>query len=185
MSPRARPVAAFLRGINLGARNRVPMAELRELLAGAGYGDVRTHLQSGNVVLDASKAPSTLERELSKLIGDEFGFDVAVIVRTLDELRDVVEYAPLLPVADDGSKHFVAFCSAEPDAAGVAALLEEDWGKDRVAARGRELYAWCPDGMRNSRLMQRLGGAKLGASATVRNWNTVTKVVELAEEERG
>jgi uncharacterized protein (DUF1697 family) len=182
---RARPVAALLRGINLGSRNRVPMARLRELLEEAGHGDVRTHLQSGNVVLLSAKAPSTLERELSKLVSGEFGFDVAVIVRTADELREIAENAPLRSVANDGSKHFVAFCAAEPDSAGVAALLDEDWGKDRVAARGRELYAWCPDGMRNSRLMQRLGGAKLGTSTTVRNWNTVTKLLELAKAPDG
>ena len=179
---RARPVVALLRGINLGSRNRVAMPRLREILEEAGFDDVRTYVNSGNVVLSTGQQPATAGRAIEKAIAAEFGFDVAVVVRTEAELADIAEHAPLRKVATDGSKHFVAFCSKDPDADALAKLEGEDWGKDRVASRGREVYAWCPDGMRNSNLMKRLGSAKLAPAVTVRNWNTVAKVLDMARD---
>ena len=81
---------ALLRAINLGAKRRVPMARLREVLS-AGYGDVVTHLQSGNVVLTSRKQPATLERELRRTLSEEFGFDIPVIVRSHAQLAELVE----------------------------------------------------------------------------------------------
>lgn len=176
---RARPVVALLRAINLGSRNRVAMARLREILGEAGFEDVRTYVNSGNVVLGTTKPPLATRRAIEKAIAAEFGFAVDVVIRTKAELTDIVEHAPLADRATDGSKHFVVFCSEDPDPAAMAKLAGEDWGMDELARRGRELYVWCPEGMRDSNLMKRLSAAKLAPVVTVRNWNTVIRVVEM------
>jgi uncharacterized protein (DUF1697 family) len=173
---------ALLRGINLGPNRRVPMAELRALLADAGHEDVRTHLQSGNVLLTSRTAPAKLERELREQIDAALGVDVEVVVRTRDELAGAIQGNPLADVADDPKRLQVSFCSAEPGEDVLARLEEAGKGGERVAVRGREIYAWHPDGIQRSKLAQLLGDRRLGFTATARNWNTVTKLLELADE---
>ena len=171
---------ALLRGINLASRNRVPMPGLREALGAAGYEDVATLVQSGNIVLTSSKKPKTLEREISKLVLDEFGVEAATVVRTRDELEGVIERNPI-PDGPSIPKLFqVTFFSDEPDAAAVATLVEQDFGDERVEVIGREAYAWHPDGIQKSKLARELG-KRLRADGTARNWNTVTKLLELAD----
>src|SRR4051812_29217107 len=91
----------LLRGINLGSRNRVAMAELRDMLTDAGFGDVRTYLQSGNVVLASDASPEEIRTDVERLIADRFGLEIAVVVRTRDELAEIVERNPLRDVATD------------------------------------------------------------------------------------
>ena len=171
---------ALLRGINLGARNRVSMPDLRAALGEAGYGDVATLVQSGNIVLTSSKQPKTLEREISKLVKDTSGVESATVVRTRDELADVIERNPI-PDGPSTPKLFqVTFFSSEPDADRVAELTEQDFGDERVAVIGREAYAWHPGGIQRSKLARELGKA-LRNEGTARNWNTVTKLLELAD----
>src|SRR4029077_7333748 len=104
----------LLRGINLGARNRIAMPELRRLLASAGFADVRTYVQSGNVVLSSDLPPERLARECERQIASGFGFDVEIVVRTRDELAEIVRLNPLRTVADDPKRYQVSFLSAEP-----------------------------------------------------------------------
>jgi uncharacterized protein (DUF1697 family) len=171
---------ALLRGINLASRNRVSMPDLRRALAEAGYEDVVTLVQSGNIVLTSSKEPKTLEREITKLVNDEFGVDAATVVRTRDELAGVIERNPI-PDGPSIPKLFqVTFFSDEPDAARVARLTEQDFGNEQLVVIGREAYAWHPDGIQKSKLARELGKGLRG-DGTARNWNTVTKLLELAD----
>jgi len=171
---------ALLRGINLASRNRVSMPELRKALGEAGYEDVVTLVQSGNIVLTSSKQPKTLEREISALVKTEFGVDCATVVRTRDELAGVIERNPI-PDGPSIPKLFqVTFFSDEPDAARVAQLTEQDFGNERVEVIGREAYAWHPDGVQKSKLARELGKGLRG-DGTARNWNTVKKLLELAD----
>ena len=171
---------ALLRGINLGSRNRVSMPDLRAALGAAGYEDVTTLVQSGNIVLTSAKKPKTLEREISKLVLDEFGVESATVVRTRDELAGVIERNPI-PDGPSIPKLFqVTFFSDEPDAEAVAKLAEQDFGNERVEVIGREAYAWHPDGIQKSKLARELGKGLRGGG-TARNWNTVTKLLELAD----
>jgi uncharacterized protein (DUF1697 family) len=171
---------ALLRGINLGSRNRVAMPDLRKALEAAGYEDVATLVQSGNIVLTSSKRPKTLEREISKLVLDELGVEAATVVRTRDELAGAIERNPI-PDGPSIPKLFqVTFFSDEPDAARVEKLLALDYGNERVAVIGREAYAWHPDGIQKSKLARELGKGLRG-DGTARNWNTVTKLLELAD----
>ena len=170
---------ALLRGINLGSRNRVPMPELRTALGEAGYEDVATLVQSGNIVLTSAQQPKTLEREISKLVLDEFGVTAGTVVRTRDELEGVIERNPI-PDGPSTPKLFqVTFFPDEPDPAAVEELNATDFGSEQVAVIGREAYAWHPDGIQKSKLARALG-AGLRADGTARNWNTVTKLLELA-----
>ncbi len=170
----------LLRGINLGPHKRVAMPELRALLSEAGFGDVRTYVQSGNVVLSSSGSPSDVAAESERLIADRFGFEVDVIARTGEELAEVVARNPLADVAVNPKRYQVSFLDAEPDPAvleRIAALRAEP---ERLVAIGRELYAWHPDGIGRSKLWSKLAGSGLGVRATARNWTTVTALEEMA-----
>jgi uncharacterized protein (DUF1697 family) len=173
---------AFLRGINVGPHRRIAMGDLRELLTSFGYGDVQTYLQSGNVVLTTDIAPERLERELEAQIAAGLGVDTAVVVRTRDEIADVVDRNPLRDVADDPKRYQVSFLSAAPDADAVRELSAIDVAPERCVFSGREVYAWHPDGMQRSPLAKLLSDRRLGVTATARNWTTVTKVLSLADE---
>ena len=171
---------ALLRGINLGAHNRVPMPDLRTALGEAGYEDVATLVQSGNIVLTSAKQPRTLEREISALVRKRFDVDCATVVRARDELAGVIERNPI-PEGPSTPKLFqVTFFSETPDPAGVARLAGLDLSPERVEVIGREAYAWHPEGIQKSRLARELGKA-LGPGGTARNWNTVTKLLALAD----
>jgi uncharacterized protein (DUF1697 family) len=172
---------ALLHGVNLGPNRRVGMADLRGLLTGLGYGDVRTHLQSGNVVLDAAASGATLERELERHISGAAGFDVAVAVRSRAELARIVERNPLGDVADDPARYLVSFLAAKPAATVVRGLAGLDVAPERFVVSGREIYAWHPHGVQRSKLAAALSARRLGVGATARNWNTVTKLLELAD----
>jgi uncharacterized protein (DUF1697 family) len=172
---------ALLRGINLGSNRRVAMGELREALTEAGYEDVRTHLQSGNVLLTSDDPPERLQRDLQKLIAGGLGVDTPVIVRTRDDLARVVADNPLADVADDPKRLQVSFLSAELDPDTARELAGADVAPERVAIDGREIYAWHAGGIQRSPLAKLLTDQRLGVTATARNWNTVTKLLELAD----
>ena len=170
----------LLRGINVGPRKRVAMPELRALLTEAGFEDVRTYVQSGNVVLSSRRAPAKLRAEAERLIAERFGFGVDVIVRTADELAEVVARNPLAGVAVDPKRYQVSFLEAEPDPAVLERIAATAAEPERLVAIGRELYAWHPDGIGRSKLWAKLAGTGLGVRATARNWTTVTRLLEMA-----
>jgi uncharacterized protein (DUF1697 family) len=156
------------------------MPDLRTALAAAGYEDVATLVQSGNILLTSAKKPKTLEQEISKLVREEFGVEAATVVRTRDELAGVIERNPI-PDGPSIPKLFqVTFFSGEPDPDRVAALREQDFGNEQLVVIGREAYAWHPDGIQSSKLARELGKGLRG-DGTARNWNTVTKLLELAD----
>jgi uncharacterized protein (DUF1697 family) len=173
---------ALLRGINLGSRNRVSMPDLRGWLERDGYANVRTLVQSGNIVMETRKSPATVERELSKLLADELGLELAVVVRTRDELAGVIEGNPLPHAVEQPRSFQVSFLSEAPAPEVVEALEAGDFAPEEVAVRGREVYAWHPEGIQRSPLSKQLTDRKLGVTATARNWNTITKLLEMADE---
>ncbi len=159
------------------------MDDLRDLLTGLGYGDVRTLLQSGNVVLTSKASPERLERMLGKQISDGLGVDTQVIVRTRDEIAAVIEHNPLADVADDPKRYQVSFLSGEPAREVVRELAAVDVAPEQVAIKGREIYAWHPEGIQRSALAKLISDRRLGVTATARNWNTVTKLLALADDQ--
>ena len=172
---------ALLRGINLASKRRVGMAHLRRLLEEAGYDDVRTHLQSGNVLLSSPLPPRKLETQLERQLADELDFEVRVLVRTRGELSSVVAHDPLGTVASNPSRYLVSFLSKKLPAKVQRELESADVAPEQVAVHGRELYSWHPDGLQRSQLSKLLDERKLGVVSTARNWNTVVKLLDLLE----
>ena len=171
----------FLRGINLGKARRVQMAALCELLAESGHENVRTLLQSGNVVLESRSSGTKLERELERQLEAGLGFQVDVFVRTRKELAAVVARNPLAAVAKDPARYLVTFLRAKLDPAVARRLRALDLGPEQLVISGRELYSWHPGGLARTELRKHLTDRVLGVSSSNRNWSTVTKLLELAD----
>jgi uncharacterized protein (DUF1697 family) len=170
---------ALLRGINVGRAHQVDMPRLRELLTERGHDGVRTHLRSGNVVLDSSLGEQELAADLAGAIEAEFGFAVPVVVRTGEEIAAVVAGDPFRTVATDPARYLVTFFPEPPARDRVDALPPPAGGGDYLVA-SRELYLWLPEGIANTPLAAWKWDKLLGVAGTGRNWNTVTKLAELS-----
>jgi uncharacterized protein (DUF1697 family) len=178
---------ALLRGVNVGGRNMVAMAELRKLCARIGLEEAQTLLQSGNVVFrcperDGGALETRLEQELRKRLG----FAPAVFVRNADEWASLVKRNPFREEAERDPAHLVAVLMREaPKPAAIAALRAAIPGREQVDARGgREAYFFYPDGMGRSKLTPAIVDKHLGGSGTARNWNTVLKLLALTRNSR-
>jgi uncharacterized protein (DUF1697 family) len=159
------------------------MPELRSALSGAGFEDVRTYVQSGNVVLSSDGDPADVASGAQRLIASRFGFEVDVIVRTGDELAEVVRRNPLADVATEPKRYQVSFLDGEPNPVAVEQAAAFAVPSERLVAIGRELYTWHPAGIGRSKLWSKLAGPGLGVRATARNWTTVTTLLAMAKGE--
>jgi uncharacterized protein (DUF1697 family) len=162
---------ALLRGINVGKARQIPMPRLAEVLTAAGHGNVRTHLRSGNVLLDSDLGEGPLAERLAAEIEAEFGFAVPVVLRTAAELAEVLALDPFGAIATDPSRSSVTFLPEPPDPARVAALPPPVRGEYLV--HGRETYLWLPEGMAVSPMGSWKWDRLLGVAGTNRNWKTV------------
>jgi uncharacterized protein (DUF1697 family) len=173
---------ALLRGINLGSRRRIAMSRLRELCEELGYPGAITHLQSGNVVITGkTKKPETVARAIEKKIASDLDMQVDVIVRTRDELAAVVERNPMPGRTGEPAKLHVTFLSKTPDPARVAEIDAAAYEPDAFQVVDREIYLWYANGVQGTRLGNDFWEKRLGVSGTARNWNTVTKLLSLAD----
>ena len=168
---------ALLRGINLGPRNRVPMARLREVCEEQGCEDVRTYIASGNVVVSYSEGKEKLARSLEKAIETEFGHDVAVVVLTAREMAAVAKNNPY-PEAKPGTLH-VAFAAkpiGKPEAERLRAL---NFPPEELTVRGRQIYFHLPNGYGRASLPTQIDRI-VSKTTTVRNWRTVQTLSDMA-----
>lgn len=168
---------ALLRGVNVGGRNKVPMAELRSLFEALGFADVSTYIQSGNVLF--STTGSVTPKSLQTSIEEQFGVDATVVLRTSQELRRVVEALPF--TGADASKLHVGFMAHEPADDALANLDAEPFQPEEFAIAGRELYFHLPNGMGRAKLPAHLE-RRLQVPTTIRSWSTVKKLLELTGE---
>ncbi|MEE1926823.1 DUF1697 domain-containing protein [Streptomyces sp. TRM 70351] len=172
---------ALLRGINVGGHRKVPMAELRTVLEGLGYGEVRTYLQSGNAVFDAPGPNAAAVREETEAaIAARFGFPVDCLVLTAPGLHGTAARCPFPAAGLDPAKVLVLFAGEELDAARLAAIDPAAHAPDVFETGEREVFCWFPDGMGRSRLPDAVTSALRGTVLTGRNWRTVTRLRELA-----
>jgi uncharacterized protein (DUF1697 family) len=173
---------ALLRGINVGGKKKVAMADLRALVEGLGHTDVRTYINSGNVVF-ASGTPGAardeLETAIEQAIEAELGLDVAVIVRTHEELAAAVDANPFPDAVPP--RLLLSFLREAPAADGYAAAEAVESGADEFRVDGTTVYLHCPDGIGRSKLAEALSKPK-GPVGTARNLATVRKLVELSQE---
>lgn len=175
--------AGFLRGVNVGGKRKLPMVELRAYLGELGATNVRSYIQSGNVVFEV--APDDLDALQAAFVShalERFGFDLAWTVRSAAELARAVRANPFLTDADgtDEAKALhVGFLDRAPDPSAVAALPPSPSPPDAYRVLGREVYFSFPNGVGRSKLAASRMFDALGASLTVRNWRTVTTVLEM------
>ena len=173
--------AALLRGVNVGGKNRLPMADLRDVFSAAGCAAVQTYIQSGNVVFEA--APDLAERVtdiVTRAIRRRFGYETAVIVRSSEELRKVAASNPFDTSGDPRLLH-VAFLEDTPDTEAVSRLDPERSPLDAFAVRGRNVYLHYPNGVARSKLTNEYLAAQLRTASTMRNWRTVLTLREMVD----
>jgi uncharacterized protein (DUF1697 family) len=172
----------LLRGVNVSGRNRLPMADLRALLGSAGFGDVRTYLQSGNVCCTATGTAATVADAVSALLRSELGLAVPVVARTAGEWASVVAANPLVDRTDDPTKLHATFLDGVPDPGKAAGLSEAAaaFAPEELALSGAEVYLFTPAGYGNAKLQNDLLERRLGRTATTRNWRTVLALADLA-----
>jgi uncharacterized protein (DUF1697 family) len=173
---------ALLRAVNVAGRNKVGMADLRDLLAELGFANVQSLLQSGNLVFDSQgRTPARLETLLEQAARDRLELDTGFFVRTAREWAEIVAGNPFPTEAKRDPAHLVVMClKAGPDGEHVAALERAIADREVVRAVGRQLYVVYRDGIGRSRLTNALIEHKLATQGTGRNWNTVLKLASIA-----
>ncbi len=172
---------ALIRGINVGRAKRVAMADLRELVEGLGYSDVRTLLNSGNVVFTSARAGAgDAAARIENGLFATLGVPARVTVLGAADLAAAVRENPLIEVADNPSRLLVAVLSDSADRAKLKALIKQDWAPEVLALGAQVAYLWCPEGILASRVAEAVGRA-LGDAVTTRNWATILKLHALAK----
>jgi uncharacterized protein (DUF1697 family) len=173
---------ALLRGVNVGGKNMLPMKDLAALFAGAGCDDVRTYIQSGNVIFKtAPRAAARISSQIAGQIADRFGYKTPVIVRTTAELGGVILNNPFLKAGIDEAMLHVMFLADVPSPGGVASLDPNRSPPDAFQVLGREVYLHLPQGAGKSKLTNAYFDSKLSTTSTGRNWRTVTTLFKLME----
>jgi len=172
---------ALLRGINVGGKNLLPMKELVRLFEKSGCVDVATYIQSGNVVFSSPAAAlDGFAGEMAAAIEKRFGLRVPVVLRSAQEIAAVLAKNPFLARSPDPKALHVAFLAAKPAAANAARLDPKRSPGDSFELRGRDLYLHLPNGVAKTKLTNDYLDRTLATVATVRNWNTVGKLVEMS-----
>jgi uncharacterized protein (DUF1697 family) len=171
---------ALLRGVNVGGKNKLPMRELAEIFGAVGCADVRTYIQSGNVVFAASagvvKRVSTV---VPKKIREKFGFEPPVVLRSADELSQVAARNPFLRDGTDSSALYVGFLADAPERARIAKLNPDRSPGDRYALHDRNIYMHLVTGAADTKLTTAYFDSMLATTSTFRNWRTVLNLIEL------
>lgn len=173
---------ALLRGINVGGRNIVSMADLRAVFEAGGYASVRTYIQSGNVTFASDAPQDRLERDLETMLARDLGRTVLVVVRSREQLREVVAEAPGSFGASSARKDDVMFLKAPLTAAEVMAVLELREGVDRAwPGPGVVYFSRDAERLTTSR-MSRITGQPVYQRMTIRNWRTTTRLLDMLED---
>jgi uncharacterized protein (DUF1697 family) len=174
---------SMLRGINLAGHKRVEMARLRVMFEGMGFEQVRTYINSGNVVFKTGKsAPAALSKKIEERMVAEFGFGALVITRTAAELGRAIEGNPFAKESrSDPAYVFIGFLERAPKADAVEKLQARAAKTEQAHCSGKEIYVYYVDGMGRAKLLTHGVLEKvLAVKATMRNWNTVSKLYEMA-----
>ncbi|MGD0882913.1 MAG: DUF1697 domain-containing protein [Acidimicrobiales bacterium] len=172
----------LMRGINVGGRNRLPMADLRALVAGLGLSDVATHLQSGNVLCTGTGTAHGVATLVADALRDDLGLDVPVVGRTASAWGTMIGANPLVPLEEDARKLHVTFLAGEPDRRRVSDLMAEvePFAPDRLVVVGADVFLHCPVSYADTPLQNAFLERRLGQVATTRNWRTVLALADLA-----
>ncbi len=174
---------AILRGINVSGHKMIKMETFREMLEGLDFKNVKTYIQSGNAVFQAKETETgKLEKKIVKKIQEEFGFEVPVMVKKLDEIKAVLKSNPFINKRkEDLSRLHVTFLNGEPAKETVDKIKEGNYGSDEFIFSGKNVYLFCPNGYGNTKLNNNFFENKLKLVATTRNWKTIGELVSMGE----
>ncbi len=172
-------LALLLRGINVGGKNKIAMADLRALLTNLGYEDPKTLLNSGNAFITTDGKPERVEQHVSAAVKAELGLAIETLVRTHEELSAVVNADPLKKIATEPKYYAVAFLRSAPAAGLLEKVDPAEYAPECWELVGRELYLWYARGQADTKLSGAFWERKLKVTLTARNWNTVVKLRDL------
>ncbi len=174
-------LAILLRGVNVGGKNKLPMADLKRLLGDLGYTDVKTLLNSGNAVASTSEKAADVEKNVAAAIKRELGLSIQVFVRTHAQLAAAVAADPLADVVTEPKYYTVWFLTETPTQSTLGAVESDRYAPDQWVLAGRELYVWYGHGQAQTKIPGTFFEKHLKVGGTARNWNTVQKLVDLTE----
>lgn len=176
---------ALLRGINVGGKNKIAMADLRDMFAAVGFPDAKALLQTGNIVFQPGRqSPSALEKSLEKHSAQRLGLSVDYFVRTAADWSRIIAANPFAAEAKKDPSHLIVMALKDaPDAKSVKALQAAVKGPETVRAKGRELFIYYPAGIGTSKLTNAVIERLIGLSGTARNWNTVMKLEQMLSQD--
>lgn len=172
---------ALLRGVNVGRAKRIAMADLRKLVESLGYTDVRSLLNSGNVVFNAAVTADEAAAAIDDALVLRLGIVARVFVLDQEAICAIIDDNPLLELADDHARLFAFFLAGDTERAAAACLCGQDWAPEMLALGRHAAYVWCPEGMLDSAAAEALG-KQLGDATTARNWNTMKKLHGLCSD---
>jgi uncharacterized protein (DUF1697 family) len=171
---------AFLRGINVGGKNKLPMKELAAIFVDAKCNNVRTYIQSGNVIFTAAPpVAKTLAQRISAQIAKQRGYRIPIVLRTIEELEEIVENNPFIAKGVNEEKLHILFLADLPDHSAVQQLDPNRSLPDAFILQEREIYLHLPNGVANSKLTNNYFDSALKTISTGRNWRTVVKLLQL------
>jgi uncharacterized protein (DUF1697 family) len=172
---------ALLRSVNIGGYGRIKMNDLRESFTALGYDDVITYIQSGNVLFStSSRSEKAIVDAIEGQLAEDFGDSPAVLLRTVSELRRIGAASPYAKAEADPARHHVTFLATAPPKDVLKGLQLPPSGKDELVVDGREVYVHTPRGYAETKFTGTFLERRLGVVSTTRNWNSVTKLCELA-----
>jgi uncharacterized protein (DUF1697 family) len=175
---------AMLRGINVSGQKKVPMKDLKAMFEALGFPNVRTYIQSGNVLFQAEDAePSGLGSTIEKKIAETFGFEVPVILRKPDDLATAIRSNPFKKELEtEQEKMYVIFLGEQPDHERALKLKEVHYEPEQFVLSDKEIYLYMPAGYGNAKLNNNFFENRLKVKATTRNWRTVNELLRLSRE---
>lgn len=165
----------LLRGVTPSGKNKVPMQHLREVLRNAHFQDVQTYIQSGNALIKSELPARTIEKRVYNLIKDHIGPELTIIVRTPEELQQILVANPFRPPYDTSRIFFVLFAEP-PSTEKIKNLTAQDFGDERLVITQHAAYLYIPGTYGRGKLSGNFLEKKLGVSATMRNFNTMSKL---------
>ncbi|MES2591782.1 MAG: DUF1697 domain-containing protein [Bacteroidota bacterium] len=172
---------SILRGINVSGQKKISMSDLKILYEELKFKNVTTYIQSGNVVFEHN-SEKKLQEQIEKKISEKYNFEVPVVLRTVDEMQQLINKSPFLKEKNiDLEKLHVTYLAELPDAAHVKKIEEYNFEPDRFTISGKEVYIYCPNGYGRSKLTNNFFENKLKVTATTRNWKTSNELLKIMQ----
>jgi len=176
---------SILRGINVGGKRKILMADLKSLYSKLGYKNVISYIQSGNVIFDAKETDhQKIEAKIYKAINKAYGFEVPVVVRSVEEIKHAVANNPFAKNKTETESLHLTFLKEIPSTENLEKIATYDYSPDKFKIIDKDVFLICSGKYHKSKLTNNFFEKKLKVAATTRNWKTVNKLLELSQEKK-